>query len=229
MDYDYWIRIAISNLQIKYLPEKLAFSRLYPETKTLSSRELIYKEIFKISKKYFGYPYKNFCIGYFHHRIHEKKGMLNKVFKFIPYSYRLIGEMYCFKGKSAFFVESLIARLKTTLKELVYDQSYLGFYNHNYLSSKSYFNLPVKSLSNSYYLVGIALVDLEAIIAIDGEQIFYSKFYANKPVKIIFYYESQSEQKKNVEIFFSNAKIIESKNKAFSVYLLATNLLPKHD
>jgi glycosyltransferase involved in cell wall biosynthesis len=48
MDYDYWFRIDRAGGWIEYLPEVLACSRLYPETKTLSAITRSYEEIFKI-------------------------------------------------------------------------------------------------------------------------------------------------------------------------------------
>ncbi len=45
---------SVKSLYGQHLPEKLANSRLYNETKTLSGRAEIFREIFEISNKMFG-------------------------------------------------------------------------------------------------------------------------------------------------------------------------------
>ena len=47
MDYDLWFRIA-ARYKWGYLPEYLACTRFYPETKTLGKRVEVYKEIMKV-------------------------------------------------------------------------------------------------------------------------------------------------------------------------------------
>lgn len=47
MDYDLWFRIA-ERYKWGYLPEYLACTRFYPETKTLGKRVEVYKEIMKV-------------------------------------------------------------------------------------------------------------------------------------------------------------------------------------
>ncbi len=54
MDYEYWMRIA-KRFKIGYLPEYLANSRLHPETKTMSRRFDVHKEIVKAVKLHYGY------------------------------------------------------------------------------------------------------------------------------------------------------------------------------
>lgn len=53
MDYDYWLRIG--KLQpFYYLKEKIAGSRLHPETKTLGSRVEVHEEILRMFKRKVG-------------------------------------------------------------------------------------------------------------------------------------------------------------------------------
>ncbi|MBI1912012.1 MAG: glycosyltransferase [Deltaproteobacteria bacterium] len=54
MDYEYWIRIA-KKFKIGYLPEFLANTRIYLETKTMSKRLEVHNEIVKTIKAHYGY------------------------------------------------------------------------------------------------------------------------------------------------------------------------------
>jgi hypothetical protein len=45
MDYEYWLRLALSGAMFARLPRVLAGSRLYADTKTLGSRVKVHREI----------------------------------------------------------------------------------------------------------------------------------------------------------------------------------------
>jgi len=45
LDYEYWLRLGLKGMNFFYMPEKLAGSRLYKETKTLGSPLRFHKEI----------------------------------------------------------------------------------------------------------------------------------------------------------------------------------------
>lgn len=84
MDYDYWLRIGRGGGGIAHLPVLLANSRLYPETKTMSSRNLIYREIFQISQKHAGRVSKSYIQGYWKHRLWEQEDLFAKTARRIP-------------------------------------------------------------------------------------------------------------------------------------------------
>ncbi|WFN36778.1 glycosyltransferase [Methanomicrobium antiquum] len=54
MDYDYWIRAAERYGKLDYMPEYLANSRFYQETKTMSKRVEAHAEILKVIKSHYG-------------------------------------------------------------------------------------------------------------------------------------------------------------------------------
>ncbi len=72
MDYDYWLRIDRAGGRIEHVPETLACSRLYPETKTLSARREIYREIFAVCQRHGGYVDRHFFYGLWHHLCEER-------------------------------------------------------------------------------------------------------------------------------------------------------------
>jgi len=74
MDFEYWIRVGRSGLVIEHLPQALAQSRLYPETKTLSARRDIYGEIFDVCLGRGGYVSLNYVYGYWEHLAREAGG-----------------------------------------------------------------------------------------------------------------------------------------------------------
>lgn len=95
MDYDYWLRIAEAGKgDIRFLPERLAQSRLYAETKTLSARPEIFREIFKICQKHTGFVSKNYFQGYWHHLLYEKSVLLRGVLRFSPGAHVPLGWLH---------------------------------------------------------------------------------------------------------------------------------------
>ena len=80
MDYEYWLRIAHNGGRIRYLPMKLANSRLYKETKTKSGREYIFKEIFCVTKKLFGKTSIHWTLQYAQYILEEKYRLLQFLF-----------------------------------------------------------------------------------------------------------------------------------------------------
>ncbi|HZZ79982.1 MAG TPA: glycosyltransferase family 2 protein [Gemmataceae bacterium] len=74
MDYEYWLRIDRAGCKLVHVPELLACSRLYPETKTLSARMEVYREILAVSRRHAGDASFSQYYAYWHHRCHERTG-----------------------------------------------------------------------------------------------------------------------------------------------------------
>lgn len=72
MDYEYWLRAAHSGAGIRHISSLLANSRLYLETKTLSAREEIYREVFQVCMRLSGYVSLSYVQGLWHHLCYEK-------------------------------------------------------------------------------------------------------------------------------------------------------------
>ena len=72
MDYEYWLRLSQNNnVKVAHLPEILAASRLYPETKTMGSRFNVAKEINQMQKKILGKVSDSWVIHYAHVRTEQ--------------------------------------------------------------------------------------------------------------------------------------------------------------
>jgi glycosyltransferase involved in cell wall biosynthesis len=84
MDYDYWLRIDRAGGCLEHIHDKLACSRRYPETKTLSGRYKIYREIFRVCKQHGGYVDIGFCHGFWHHLCWERAGSLPSRLRWLP-------------------------------------------------------------------------------------------------------------------------------------------------
>jgi glycosyltransferase involved in cell wall biosynthesis len=85
MDYEYWIRLGKAGVTFLYLPQKLAGSRLYQETKTLSARVKAHKEINDMLKTYLGRVPEKWLFAYAHYVIEKK---INRTAH--PYTYRFL-------------------------------------------------------------------------------------------------------------------------------------------
>ncbi len=79
LDYDYWLRIAESGGEIKYLDEYLSCSRDYPETKTRSRRGQVFREIFRLSLKRLGYVDRSWVKQWMSHRKFEGQSGISRL------------------------------------------------------------------------------------------------------------------------------------------------------
>lgn len=84
LDYDYWLRIDRAGGIVRHIPRLLANSRIYPETKTMSQRALVYREIFSVTRKHGGYVSRNFVEGYWHHRLWEQPDWIARIIRYAP-------------------------------------------------------------------------------------------------------------------------------------------------
>src|ERR1043166_6156224 len=84
LDYDYWLRIDRAGGTLRHIPRLLANSRIHLETKTMSRRALVYREIFAVTRKHGGYVSRNYVQGYWHHRLWEQPNWLAKLIRSQP-------------------------------------------------------------------------------------------------------------------------------------------------
>jgi len=71
MDLDYWLRIDRAGGHIVHVPEALACNRVYAETKSLSARDRVYREILQVCRRHAGQAGFSQYFAYWYHRCHE--------------------------------------------------------------------------------------------------------------------------------------------------------------
>lgn len=77
MDYEYWLRLAMKGAKFTHLPQVLAGSRLYAETKTLGSRKKVHKEINNMMLQLLGKVPERWISNYAHVATEERMGREN--------------------------------------------------------------------------------------------------------------------------------------------------------
>ncbi len=66
MDYDFWIRLG-KELEVRFLDQVVANSRMYRDNKTISRRSEVYREIFQTVKRHYGRLPFSWALGRAHH------------------------------------------------------------------------------------------------------------------------------------------------------------------
>ncbi|MBW4483586.1 MAG: glycosyltransferase [Tildeniella torsiva UHER 1998/13D] len=246
MDYDYWLRIATQCGNICFLPDSLACSRLYPETKTCSARAQIYSEIFNISRKHVGYVHENYYQGLWHYLIFEKDNSIARLLRRYPKLYRSLYKLHYKLSNSRqesigkTFVH-LLLKARGKLKGLIkkYSSRFIplklratsfdnvnGFWQDNWLSPEV--TIPIKKLETSQdlYIAGIAPIDLEMTVYVGNQTIDRVKVLAHQyrmiKLSVIFLEDSL------LKIKFSKS-VKDSDNRRISFLLQATNLFSEKD
>ena len=248
MDYEYWIRIAKSGAGINFIKEKIACSRLYPETKTMSARAKIYKEIFEISRKYTGRINVSFYLGLWHYKIFERRSLANHLIRLIPNVHLIIGWMHhkldhkeqykrenviAFSRKIAIFLLNrfgLTPIVKQVLKFLSpvthSEKTVVGLYSDNWISdvlivkSKSYKNTQVM------HIAGVSPMNSTMKLYLGESLIIQHQFVANEYGKAEFLLGETEGM--DVRAVFSTF-MIDAAGRRLSFLLQDTNLFGEQD
>lgn len=203
MDYDYWLRIAKSEGNICFLPEKLACSRLYPETKTLSSRAKIYHEIFDICRKHAGHAHLNYFQGYWHHIIYENHNLISRVLRKSPraqyvlprlhrkllhqkqYTWRKISSLICKKttsylSKRGSKIESVDYLSSPSTSVTEQNASVIGYWPDNWLEENVTIAPKERPVGQILQIGGIAPHDVQMNVRCGDTELLLFQFTAHK-------------------------------------------------
>lgn len=253
MDYDYWLRIAKAGGNICYLPQKLACSRIYQETKTRSARTQIYNEIFGVCKNHFGVVYLDYYQGYWHHLIYEKNNLASRVFRRFPGSYLSLGwfhqkwdqrDRYSIRYVAGYLKRIMVRRLEEIkiikkllnrnirpysdeeLQRLLKSRSVIGFESDNWL--KPYVAIASSKRANGQilHLAGLAPVDLTMSVKAGDDEIYTCKFEKHQYKKIQF----PADRVGNRPLFIQFSDWVEdAANRHLSFLLQDTNIFLESD
>ena len=237
MDYDYWMRIAKSGCEIIFLQQKLANSRLYPETKTLSYRAKIFEEIFQISMKHAGYIHYIHYQGLWHYRIYENpltSSLFIQISRYIPGIHLVIGWLHCKWAhrylliKSLFLTKQIRKFIRASTKQYKSDtaKKISGFYLDNWISNKFIYLSANIEIGKIFYIKGRAVKDLVASVYIDHKLIMSQEIYANKESNINFFIDQLPCNK--LKILFSDF-VKEPTGRRLAFYLTDTNIFSEQD
>lgn len=93
MDYDYWMRVDRAGGRIEHLHDRLACSRMYAETKTLSQRTAVFEETIRVCMKNAGYASLVYYQGFWHYLCYEKSRW-KWVWKRVPCLPQIMGRLH---------------------------------------------------------------------------------------------------------------------------------------
>jgi glycosyltransferase involved in cell wall biosynthesis len=118
MDFEYWLRLARMGARLVFIPEHLACSRLYAETKTLSHREKIYQETFQVSQAQGGYVDLSYFQGYWYHRWWEINTPVTRLLRAVPGLYKLVTQFhYAWFNRRYILRKALVRPLREFLRD----------------------------------------------------------------------------------------------------------------
>lgn len=232
MDYDYWLRIATARLDIQFLQEKLAHSRLHPETKTLSERTKIYREIFNICNYHIGYTHLNYYQGYWHHLIYEKNA-ISPILRLLPAKNLHIPlsklHYHCAnRSESLSILIKKIEKLRKPFRKntLLSTSSLSGFFSDNWLSKEFSCNSKKRSVGEILYIGGITPMNSTMIVMSGKKRIGHYQFNAHQYQKIFI--PNELVENERIQIQFTES-FIDAAGRELAFLLQDTNIFSEQD
>ena len=244
MDYDYWLRIDRAGGVIQHVPVVLASSRLYPETKTLSSRDRIYQEIFSICMRHGGYISRNYLTGYWHHRFWEKPTAMTRAIRRIPRSLpvaALLHDKWINRGRKApgdqsrpsvaTIARKIASRLSRRVERLRKDglvggvtAAVHGYFADGWLAPRATFNTPTARSGTTLYLAGHAALDCKMTISAGDGPLVTLDLAANRHARATI----SPKPGAAITATFSDS-MVDAAGRRLSFYISSTNFFAESD
>lgn len=210
MDYDYWMRIDRAGGRINHLREPLAASRRYPKTKTSAARQMVYDEIFCVSRRHAGYVSVGWCIGLWDYLLCERdRWHLGRLLHRSGLCV-LAGRLYYFQStrnpydmmQTLHRIEQRLTSGKVSLLEPLWAAFKLarsfvrrlreqkrpvyGFWSDNWLGPECTVRLAPDKSERTQRLAGVSPVENSLSISAGGEELWNYSCPANRRVEISF-------------------------------------------
>lgn len=245
MDYDYWLRMDRAGGRILHIPDILAASRRYEGTKTLSKREEIFSEIFKICKAHGSHVSRNYFDGLWHYRLIEKESILTKTLRPVRRYYRNMAFFhYILFNRDHYRLRNLpmifgpiftpaLQRRFPALYRIYYEfgrdmlrkkSIVKGVYGDNWISPKCSFNL--NNSKRKYHLAGVPNQDMVMRVFLNGERGEVYQLTSKKHQE--FEFEVDMENGTRLELRFSKF-FKDPQNRKLSFLIYDTDLLMPYD
>ena len=248
MDYDYWLRIAKAGGEIRFLREKLACSRLYSETKTLSARPKIFQEIFEICRRHTGDVHQSYYQGYWHHRIYEEDNRASRLLRRYHVSYTMLAWFHhkwnhrdryglawvasALAKKVAQRVAAAGVRAKGFVKRfsqpapLRRNGSVKGFWPDNWLEPRLTIMPRLRASGEVLHIAGVAPIDQIMTIVAGNREIRRFDFKAHQYKKVSFPADLTGAERISIRFSF----FVEDPAKRKLAFLLQdTNVFSEQD
>ena len=248
-DYEYWLRIDRSGGGIKHIHDILACSRLYPETKTLSTRRQIYQEVFQICQELGGYVDLDYFYGLWHHLTWEQKNGWRARLRWLPKFYEFMAVLHClWYHRHQHPLKNNILSLGLKIKNRVLDRLPLvpstyrllwpvtyrvtgrrpvfGFWADNWLGPICCIFLKKGTIPQKWRLAGIAPIDMTLILGMKGHTLGTYALRAGQYETIFF--DVSPELGQRLILRFSN-HIVDAVHRRLSFRLMDTNLFSEYD
>jgi glycosyltransferase involved in cell wall biosynthesis len=251
MDYEYWLRIDRAGGRIEHLPELLAYSRLYAETKTLSGRDKVYGEIFRICQQHGGYVHYNYFLGLWEYLCTERPTGLARRLRRIPRFYTAIAPRLHFRWHHRRQITwrrapqalvrfgrqvggEVLGRLGKALRRLgnkvlpglMPGRPVEGFWPDNWMEPTCTIRLKNRLTGHALRVAGTAPVNTEVQVVVDGRVVKSRPLQANRYEEITFGVEPGSG--KRVQFKFSHC-ITDHVPRHISFLVQDTNLFTEQD
>jgi glycosyltransferase involved in cell wall biosynthesis len=227
MDYDYWLRIARSGGVISHLPDVLANSRVYLETKTLSRREDVYAEIFAVCERHGGYVAPGYFYGLWEYRLRQRNILVRNSLGKVPKAASVMArahQAWFYRHETRRQLKAEIRRVARRIKRRLAGIYVCGIWADSWLAPRAIFATASVGREPRLFFSGWPACDGSVAVVARGKTLAQSHLRKGDNVAIEFSPEGHTV----IELRFSSS-ILDQQGRRVSFRVDATNLLRETD
>ena len=210
MDYEYWLRAAFAGKHFACMPLVLAQSRLHADTKTLSARGKIYREVFKVLRRHAHRISYSYAHGFVNHLTRERWPTIGKILQPLRYGTpglalvlfgwfnrgslltahnlqsTMMGLLLALNRKNALVKKILRMFLRIKRFDFGRNRRVFGFDDSGNLHIRAGVHAPVLPKGGTGYIEGIALAEGTLRAHFGTQVVAEVPLYVGQPVRIAF-------------------------------------------